>query len=547
MHRREFLEAGTLAGLALPLSSLRGTAAPVSRAPAAESRIGLDDWPLEEATITELQAGMAAGKFSAAELTRAYLDRIEKLDRNGPKINAIIETNPDAEGIAAALDAERKEKGQRGLLHGIPVLVKDNCDSGDKMLTTAGSLALASTPAPADSTVIAKLRAAGAVLIAKSNLTEWANFRGNHSISGWSGRGGQTRNPYALDRNPCGSSSGTGAGIAANLATIGICTETDGSVTCPSAFCGLAGLKPTVGLISRAGIIPISASQDTSGPMTRTVADLAIMLGALTGVDPRDSATAASRGHASTDYRGALDPNALKGARLGVVRSYFGFLPSVDAIAEDAIKVLKDRGAIIIDPVKPPGDGAFGQAEGDVLAFEFKDGINKYLASRGPGFSMKTLEDLIAFNSANKDRELQWFGQETFVDSQKRGPLTSAAYLKAKAHCHQVARVQGIEMLMKTHNLDALISPTAQPAFLIDWINGDHFSGSSTSLAAVSGCPHLTVPMGWVSGLPVGLSFYGRPWSEAKLISLGYDFEQATKVRKPPTYKPTIDLGSAHG
>ncbi|MEO8031708.1 MAG: amidase [Gemmatimonadota bacterium] len=545
MQRREFLEAGTLAGLVLPLKPFHRDRPPALSAPAAETRIGLDDWPIEEATVSELQAGMAAGKFSAEELTRAYLDRIEKLDRHGPAINAVIEGNPDAMKIAAALDAERKATGPRGPLHGIPVLVKDNCDSGDTMLTTAGSLALASTPAPRDSTVIARLRAAGAVLLGKTNLTEWANYRGNHSISGWSGRGGQTKNPYVLDRNPCGSSSGTGAGIAANLATIGIGTETDGSVTCPAAFNGLAGLKPTVGLVSRAGIIPISASQDTAGPMTRTVADLAIMLAAIAGADPRDAATADAGRHALADYRPILDPNSLHGARLGVVRSYFGYQGAVDGLAEEALKLMKARGAIIIDPVKPPLDSAFGDAEGTVLSYEFKDGINQYLASRGPGFNMKSLEDLIAFNSANHDRELKWFGQETFEEAQKRGPLTTPAYLKAKAHCQKLARVQGIEVLMKTHNLDALVSPTAQPAFMIDPINGDHFSGSSTSLAAVAGCPHLTVPMGFVSGLPVGLSFYGRPWSEGKLIALGYAFEQATKMRKPPTYQPTIDLGSA--
>ncbi len=543
MQRRDFLEAGTLAGLALPLKPFHRDRPAALRAPAAVTRVGLDDWPIEEATVSELQAGMAAGKFSAEELTRAYLDRIETLDRHGPAINAVIESNPDAMKIAAALDAERKATGPRGPLHGIPVLVKDNCDSGDTMLTTAGSLALASTPAPQDSTVIARLRAAGAVLLGKTNLTEWANYRGNHSISGWSGRGGQTKNPYVLDRNPCGSSSGTGAGIAANLATIGIGTETDGSVTCPAAFNGLAGLKPTVGLVSRAGIIPISASQDTAGPMTRTVADLAIMLAAIAGADSRDAATADAGRHALADYRPILDPNSFKGARLGVVRSYFGYQGAVDGLAEEALKLMKERGAIIIDPVKPPLDSAFGDAEGTVLSYEFKDGINRYLASRGPGFSLKTLEDLIAFNSANHDRELQWFGQETFEEAQKRGPLTSPEYLKAKAHCLKLARVQGIELLMKTHNLDALVSPTAQPAFMIDPINGDHFSGSSTSLAAVAGCPHLTVPMGFVNGLPVGLSFYGRAWSEGKLIALGYAFEQATKVRKPPMYRPTLAVG----
>lgn len=544
MLRRDFLQASALAGLTLHPPFRSGTRPPTAAAAPAGS-LGLRDLPQAEATVADLQAGMEAGSFTSADLTRAYLDRIEKIDRSGPSLNAVIERNPDAESIAAALDDERKSKGARGPLHGIPVLVKDNCDSGDRMLTTAGSLALASTPAPQDSAVVARLRSAGAVLLGKTNLSEWANFRGNHSISGWSGRGGQTRNPYILDRNPCGSSSGTGAAISANLAVIGIGTETDGSITCPAAFCGLAGLKPTVGLVSRAGIIPISATQDTAGPMTRTVADLAVMLNAIAGPDIHDAATAQAARYAIADYRTALDPDALKGARLGVVRGYFGYHAGVDALAEDALKVLVERGAVLVDPVKPPADGKFGDAEYQVLLYEFKDGINKYLASRGPDFNMRKLEDLIAFNTANRDRELQWYGQETFEEAVKKGPLTTPAYQKARAHCQKLARGQGIDTLMQTHRLDALVSPTAQPAFVTDWINGDHFGGSATTLAAVAGCPHLTVPMGWISGLPVGFSFFGRAWSEARLIGLGYAFEQATKQRKPPTYQPTLSIGSA--
>jgi len=543
MLRRDFLQAGTLAGLSLnhPFRAGARPAEGLAAAPSLPPAL-----PQEEATVADLQAGMEAGKFSSADLTRAYLDRIAKLDQGGPMLNAVLERNPDAESIAAALDQERKTRGPRGPLHGIPVLVKDNCDSGDRMLTTAGSLALASTPAPRDSTVVARLRSAGAVLLGKTNLSEWANFRGNRSISGWSGRGGQTRNPYALDRNPCGSSSGTGAAISANLAVIGIGTETDGSITCPAAFCGLAGLKPTVGLVSRTGIIPISATQDTAGPMTRTVADLATMLGAIAGPDVHDAATGPAARHALADYRSALNPDALKGARLGVVRGYFGFHPGVDALAEEALKLLKDRGAILVDPVKPPADSTFGDAEYQVLLYEFKDGINKYLAGRGTGFPMRKLEDLIEFNSTNRDRELKWFGQETFEEAVKKGPLTSAAYLKARNHCRKLARVQGIDTLMHTHRLDALVSPTAQPAFVTDWLNGDHFGGSSTTLAAVAGCPHLTVPMGWIEGLPVGLSFYGGAWSEARLIGLGYAFEQVARARRPPGFLPTLLLNQAH-
>ncbi|HKV73433.1 MAG TPA: amidase [Gemmatimonadales bacterium] len=535
MLRRDFLQAGTLAGLGLQQQFRHHPPAVEGPAPLAPAL------PQEEATIADLQSGMEAGRFSSRDLTKAYLDRIAKLDQAGPALNAVIERNPDAEKIAAALDEERKAHGARGPLHGIPVLVKDNCDSGDRMLTTAGSLALASTPAPRDSTVVARLRSAGAVLLGKTNLSEWANFRGNRSISGWSGRGGQTKNPYVLDRNPCGSSSGTGAAIAANLAVIGIGTETDGSITCPSSFCGLAGLKPTVGLVSRTGIIPISATQDTAGPMTRTMADLATMLSAIAGPDVKDAATGPAGKHALADYRSALNPDALKGARLGVVRTYFGFHPAVDALAEDVLKLLRERGAVLVDPVKPPADSTFGDAEYQVLLYEFKDGINKYLASRGPGFGMRKLEDLIAFNSANRDKELHWFGQETFEEAVKKGPLTSPKYLKAREHCRKLARVQGIDTLMTTHKLDALVSPTAQPAFTTDWLNGDHFGGSSTTLAAVAQCPHLTVPMGWIEGLPVGFSFYGRAWSEAKLIGYGYAFEQASRMRRPPTFLPSLE------
>lgn len=498
------------------------------------------DPAIEEATIASLQAAMESGSLTSAQLTQAYLDRITAIDQHGPALNSLIEVNPEALAIAQDLDTERKNRGVRGPLHGIPVLVKDNLDTGDRMLTTAGSLAMASSPAPRDCTVVEKLRAAGAVLLGKTNLSEWANFRSSRSTSGWSGRGGLTLNPYSLDRNACGSSSGTGAGISANLAAIGIGTETDGSITCPASFCGLVGLKPTVGLVSRAGIIPISATQDTAGPMTRTVTDTAILLGVIAGADPRDSATAAAASRADGNYRRFLDADGLKGARLGVVRGYFGYEPGVDRLAEEALALLKDKGAILVDPVTPPADKTFGDAEYQVLLYEFKAGLTDYLATRGADFPMKTLKDLIAWNDANKDREMPWFGQEIFLQAEAKGPLTEPDYLKARALCRKQSRTLGIDKVMTDHRLDALVAPTAQAAFTTDLITSDHFLSSATSLAAVAGYPHITVPSGMLHGLPVGFSFFGRAWSEPVLLRLAFAYEQATKHRKPPEYLATI-------
>lgn len=541
MLRREFLQAGATATIALNAARPPARSLPPSRPPALPPSLAVaGDTPIEEATLTSLQAAMESGALTSVQLTQAYLDRIAAIDQRGPTLNSVIEVNPEAMTIAQDLDTERKSRGLRGPLHGIPVVVKDNLDTGDRMLTTAGSLAMTSAPAPRDSTVVEKLRAAGAVVLGKTNLSEWANFRSSRSTSGWSGRGGLTLNPYALDRNACGSSSGTGAGIAANLAAVGIGTETDGSITCPSSFCGLVGLKPTVGLVSRAGIVPISATQDTSGPMTRTVTDTAILLGIIAGADPRDSATAGAAAHAESNYKRFLDADGLKGARLGVVRGYFGYQPGVDQLAEDALALLKDKGAILVDPVTPPADKTFGDAEFQVLLYEFKAGLTDYLATRGADFPMKTLKDLIAFNEASKDREMPWFGQETFIQADAKGPLTEPAYLKARALCRRQSRTLGIDKVMTDHRLDALVAPTAQPAFTTDLITSDHFLGSATTLAAVAGYPHITVPAGMVNGLPVGFSFFGRAWSEPVLLKLAFAYEQATKHRKVPEYAATI-------
>jgi amidase len=483
---------------------------------------------------------MQRGSLTSRALTQRYLSRIDAMDKRGPSINAVIELNPDALAIADERDAERKAGRVRGALHGIPVLIKDNIDSADRMRTSAGSLALATNTPPRDAFILERLRAAGAVLIGKTNLSEWANYRSTHSSSGWSGRGGQTRNPYVLDRNPCGSSSGTGAAIAADFATVGIGTETDGSIICPSSINGLVGIKPTVGLWSRSGIIPISASQDTAGPMARSVADAAALLGALTGVDARDNATIASRGKSAADYTTFLKPNALKGARIGVARNLAGFSDFVDAKFNEAIAALKGAGAVIVDATNLTTAGKFDDAEGVVLDYEFKAGINAYLASLGPNAPMRTLADLIAFNDREKAREMPWFGQEIFLRAEKSGPLTDRKYLDARGKCLRLARTEGIDAVMAKHQLDTIICPSNQPAWPTDWLNGDHFTGGNTSFAAVAGYPSITVPMGYVRELPVGLSFIGRAWDEGKLISLAFAFEQATKVRRAPSYLPTL-------
>jgi amidase len=501
--------------------------------------------PLDDLTITDLQEGLAAGRYTARSLVEQYQARIESMDKQGPTLNHVLEVNPDALTIADQRDAERKAgRGARGPLDGIPILVKDNIDTADRMHTSAGSLALASSTPVRDSWVAERLRAAGAVILGKTNLSEWANIRSTHSSSGWSGRGGQGKNPYALDRNTSGSSSGSGGAVAASYCAAAIGSETDGSVTSPSAACGLVGIKPTVGLVGRSGIIPISHSQDTAGPMARTVRDLAILLGALTGVDPRDDATRASAGKSYTDYTRFLVANGLRGARIGVAREAFmGYSPKADKLVEEAIAVLKHEGATIVDPANIATANKFGDAEFDVLLYELKADLNAYLESLGPAAPVKSLADIIRFNEENAAREMPYFGQEIFEMAQKKGPLTDTKYKQARAKCLRMARIDGIDATMTKHRLDALVAPTQGPVWLIDLVNGDGGGGGSfTQPAAVAGYPHITVPMGLVQGLPVGLSFVGRAWSEPTLLKLAYAYEQASKMRRPPTFAATVAL-----
>ena len=536
MNRRKFVRNTLFSGVAL------ATVSKVSESVVSASAQTPAAFELDELTIDELQNGMASGRFAAMTVTQKYLDRIKEIDKQGPAINAVIELNPDGLAIAADLDNERKAGRVRGKLHGIPVLIKDNIDTHDRMTTTAGSLALGGSIPSQDSFVAKQLRDAGAVIIGKTNLSEWANFRSSHSSSGWSGRGGQTKNPYVLDRNPCGSSSGTGAAIGANLAAIGIGTETDGSVVCPSNANSLVGIKPTLGLISRAGIIPIAHSQDTAGPMCRTVTDAAILLGALTGVDPRDAATAASAGKSVEVYTTSLDANGFKGARIGVHRKGFGFNDAVDKLMTDCIDIIKRRGATVIDPADIPTAGKFDDSELEVLLYEFKADLNEYLRSLGPRAPVKSLKEIIDFNEQYRDREMPWFGQDIMTKAQAKGPLTEKAYRHALAKNQRLSRKEGIDFIMDKHKLDALIAPTGGPPWPTDWVNGDHFTGGYSTTSAVAGYPHITVPAGYVFGLPVGLSFFGRAWSEPTLIKFAYAFEQATKARRSPQFLATAKL-----
>lgn len=495
---------------------------------------------LDEITISDLQSRMKAGSLNAEQIAGMYLERIEEIDRHGPELHAVIEVNPDALQIARSLDTEFKTKGPRGPLHGIPVLIKDNIDTGDKMQTTAGSLALEGSPAVRDAFLVERLRAAGAVLLGKTNLSEWANFRSSHSTSGWSGRGRQTKNPYALDRNPCGSSSGTGAGISANLAAAGVGTETDGSIVCPSSVCGIVGIKPTLGLISRAGIIPIAHSQDTAGPMARSVRDAAILLGVLAGVDPRDAETQASAGKSFADYTQFLDANGLRGARLGIARQYFDIGPAVTEVMDECIDLMKHAGAEIVDPVELSSFGKWGDTELEVLLYEFKADLNEYLAARGA--KVKSLADCIAFNRAHASEEMPYFQQELMEQAQERGPLSDKTYKDALSKNRKLTRKDGIDAVLGKFKLDAIVGPTAGPAWVTDWVNGDRADSGCASPPAVAGYPHITVPAGFKFGLPLGISFFGAAWSEPKLIKIAYAFEQSRKARCKPGFAPTVDF-----
>ena len=495
---------------------------------------------LDEATVESLQQAMKSGRLTSRRITELYLARIDAIDKRGPTLSSVIEVNPDALAIADALDRERKDKGPRGPLHGIPILIKDNIDTADRMMTTAGSLALVGPAPDQDAFIVERLRAAGVVILGKTNLSEWANFRSMRSTSGWSARGGLTRNPYSLDRNACGSSSGSGAAIAANLATIAVGTETDGSIMCPSAINGIVGIKPTLGLASRSGIVPIAHSQDTPGPMARTVRDAALVLAAISGADPRDPATAQSTGKLPADVASVLDPHALKGARIGVLRGPFsGYNAAADRVFEAAVAKLKELGAVVVDPVELPNAGTYDMTELEVLFYEFKADLAAYLATR-KGLAVRTLADVIAFNEKERDKELAHFGQELFDLAQKKGPLTDKAYVDALEKNRTLSRSEGLDKALDAHRLDALVALTTSPAWPTDLVNGDHFTGGSTTPAAVSGYPSVTVPAGQVSGLPVGISFIGREWADAALIKLAYAFDQATRHRRPPTVAAAV-------
>jgi amidase len=533
--RREFLKTGGMLAAGMSMAPLLSSCATVGAlAPITN---------VEELGVAEIQAAIKAGRLDSESLVKMYLARIDTVDRNGPGLRSVQEVNPDAIPIARALDEERKAGRSRGPLHGIPVLLKDNIATADKMETTAGTLALVGARPREDSTIAQRLRQSGAVILGKASMSEWAYFKSTPGSSGWSARSGQARNPYALNRTPCGSSSGSAIAVAASLVTVSIGTETDGSIICPAGVNGVVGIKPTVGLTSRAGVIPISVTQDTVGPFGRTVADAAAVLGALVGVDQRDPATQASFGKAQTDYLKYLELNGLRGARLGVPRDgYFGYSPKADAIVNQAIEVLRQGGATIVDPVKIPNfdRAALTSAELVVLLYEFKAGVNAYLASVAPGAQVRTLDDVIEFNKRNTHENMPYFGQELLVRAQAKGDLSEAEYLEALEKCRRLAGKEGMDAIMDELSLDALIAPTTTPAWPVDLVNGDQFRGSSAKSAALVGYPLVSVPAGFAQGLPVGITFMGRAWSEPTLIKLAYAFEQASKARRPPQYNGSL-------
>ena len=542
LNRRRFLNSGMLTGMAAAaLPSLSGPAG-VAASVTSNERAPVKPFELDEITVAKLQREMQSGGLTAVSVTEKYLARLENADKHGPAVNSVIEINPEALAMAERLDRERKAKRPRGPLHGIPVLIKDNIATRDRMMTTAGSLALVGARPVKDAFVVKRLRDAGAVILGKANLSEWANIRSSHSTSGWSGRGGLTRNPYALDRNPCGSSSGSAAAVSANFCMLALGTETDGSIVCPSSVNGMVGIKPTVGLVSRAGIIPIAHSQDTAGPMARTVTDAAILLGALSGVDADDPASEASRGKAFADYTKFLDPNGLRASRIGVVRKFFGISEAVDSLMNQALEEMKRQGAVIVDPVELGTSDQLGDSELLVLLYELKADLNSYLAALAPGAPVHTLQDIIEFNERNRKKEMPYFGQDLFIKAEAKGPLTEKEYLDALEKNHRLTQKEGIDAVMEKFQLDALVAPTSGPAWLTDLVDGDHDTGGSSTPAAVAGYPNINVPAGFVFGLPVGISFFGKAYSEPTLLKLAYAFEQATRHRRAPQFLPTANL-----